>query len=185
MRAGLKGALCALLASTALPAWAADVASPNGRTVVTLDVDGDGVPFYRVVRDGKPLIADSDLGFLFTDAQPMRRNFKVESETRAAHDDTWEQPWGERRFVRDHHNELAVTFREGRQNSNRALTVRMRVFDDGIGFRYEFPDSDVMPVANIAEELTELIQKQRAFSSNAKIITTADEMLDETVRLKR
>ena len=155
MRAGLKGALCALLASSALPAWAADVASPDGRTVVTLDVDGGGVPFYRVVRDGKTLIDDSDLGFLFTDAQPMRRNFEVESETRAAHDATWEQPWGERRFVRDHHNELAVTFREGRQNSNRALTVRMRVFDDGIGFRYEFPDSEVMPVANIAEELTE------------------------------
>ena len=56
MRAGLKGALCALLASSALPAWAADVASPDGRTVVTLDVDGGGVPFYRVVRDGKTLI---------------------------------------------------------------------------------------------------------------------------------
>ncbi|QQN75849.1 glycoside hydrolase family 97 protein [Croceicoccus sp. YJ47] len=155
MRAALKAAVGVLLASSAVPAFAGDVTSPDGRTVVTLDVDGDGVAFYRVTRDGKPLIADSDLGFLFTDAEPMRRNFTVEAETRATHDENWEQPWGERRFVRDHHNELSVTFREARDTSTRALTVRMRVFDDGIGFRYEFPESADMPVANIAEELTE------------------------------
>ena len=155
MRRALGCSLAALLGTTALPAFAADVASPDGRTVVTLDVDGDGVPFYRVTRDGEALIAESDLGFIFTDAEPMRRNFQVETETRASHDDTWEQPWGERRFVRDHHNELSVTFREARETSKRALTVRMRVFDDGIGFRYEFPESAEMPVARIAEELTE------------------------------
>nr|WP_239805705.1 glycoside hydrolase family 97 protein [Croceicoccus hydrothermalis] len=155
MRVAIRAAVGMLLASSAVPAFAGDVSSPDGRTVVTLDVDGDGVAFYRVTRDGKPLIADSDLGFLFTDAEPMRRNFTIQSEGRATHDETWEQPWGERRFVRDHHNELSVTFREARETSTRALTVRMRVFDDGIGFRYEFPESAEMPVANIAEELTE------------------------------
>ena len=125
MRRALGCSLAALLGTTALPALAADVASPDGRTVVTLDVDGDGVPFYRVTRDGEALIAESDLGFIFTDAEPMRRNFQVETETRASHDDTWEQPWGERRFVRDHHNELSVTFREARETSTGNLCGTM------------------------------------------------------------
>ncbi|NVD44937.1 glycoside hydrolase family 97 protein [Qipengyuania atrilutea] len=137
-------------------ALAGTVSSPDGSLTVELSSAG-GVPFYRVERNGKEVIAHSTLGFLFTDAQPMRRNFVIENETTTTHDDTWEQPWGERRFVRDHHNELAVTFREVREDSKRALTVRMRVFDDGVGFRYEFPETDAMPVANIAEELTEFV----------------------------
>ena len=151
----MRAAIAALLASTALPLAATDVTSPDGRIVATLDVDNDGVPVYSVSRDGKEIISESDLGFLFSDAEPMRRNFVIENETRATHDDTWEQPWGERRFVRDNHNELAITFRENRDTSKRALTVRMRVFDDGVGFRYEFPDNETMPTARITEELTE------------------------------
>ncbi|WP_379545906.1 glycoside hydrolase family 97 protein [Qipengyuania sp. DSG2-2] len=149
--------LLASIALTALatPLAAAEVSSPDGRLVVEMDVDGGGVPFYRVLRDGEEVIAESDLGFTFSDAQTMRRNFVVESEARASHDGTWEQPWGERRFVRDNHNELSVTFRESRDNSDRSLTVRMRVFDDGIGFRYELPENPAQPVYNIAEELTE------------------------------
>ena len=153
----IRLALAGLLAGTAMPLMAAEVASPDGRIVAELDVDNDGVPFYRVTVDGEEIIAESDLGFTFADAEPMRRNFVVEAESTASHDDTWEQPWGERRFVRDHHNELAVTFRETREASTRAITVRMRVFDDGIGFRYEFPDSAEMPVARITEELTEFV----------------------------
>ncbi|WBY16284.1 glycoside hydrolase family 97 protein [Erythrobacteraceae bacterium WH01K] len=143
------------LGALAAPLAAAEVASPDGRIVAEMDVDGDGVPFYRVTRDGKEIIAESDLGFTFSDAEMMRRNFVVESEARDSHDGTWEQPWGERRFVRDHHNELAVTFRETRNTADRALTVRMRVFDDGVGFRYEFPDDPDQPVWNITNELTE------------------------------
>ena len=140
-----------------MPAAAAEIASPDGSIVAELDVDNEGRPFYRVTRDGKEVIAQSGLGFLFTDAEPMRRNFVIENETRETQDETWEQPWGERQFVRDHHNELAVTFRETRDDSKRALTVRMRVFDDGIGFRYEFPEGEVQPTTRIAEELTEFV----------------------------
>jgi len=153
----IRLAVAGLLASSAMPLMAAEVASPDGRIVAELDVDNDGVPFYRVTLDGEEVIAESDLGFTFADAEPMRRNFAIEAESTASHDDTWEQPWGERRFVRDNHNELAVTFRETRETSTRAITVRMRVFDDGIGFRYEFPESDEMPVARITEELTEFV----------------------------
>ena len=140
-----------------MPAIAEDVSSPDGRIVATLDVDNDGVPFYTVARDGAELIGKSQLGFTLTDAETLRRNFVVENAVTASHDDTWEQPWGERRFVHDRHNELAVTFRENRDTSKRALTVRMRVFDDGVGFRYEFPDNPDQPVTRIAEELTEFV----------------------------
>lgn len=150
--------LLAAVSSLALatPLAAAEVSSPDGRITVELDVDGDGVPFYRVERDGKEIIAESDLGFLFTDEEPMRRNFVIESEAKSSADSTWEQPWGERRFVRDNHNELLITFRENRETVKRALTVRMRVFDDGIGFRYEF-DRPADQVTNIADEQTEFV----------------------------
>lgn len=130
------------------------VKSPDGRITVTLDSDGEGIPYYEVARDGKPLIAKSNLGFNFTDDDPMRRNFEVVAQKVASVDTTWEQPWGERQFVSDKHNELALTFAE-KDGTPRQITVRLRVFDDGIGFRYEFPEQDHFSTARIAEELTE------------------------------
>lgn len=145
------------LAATFLPAAVAQaetVSSPDGRTVVTLDTDGEGIPFYEVARDGTAVIAKSTLGFTFTDADPMRRNFEVIAATTDEIDTRWEQPWGERQWVADKHNEIALTFRQ-KDEIARQVTVRLRVFDDGLGFRYEFPDSDTQPVRRIAEELTE------------------------------
>ncbi|MBH5322006.1 glycoside hydrolase family 97 protein [Aurantiacibacter sediminis] len=144
--------LIALLLPAA--ALAGTVTSPDGRIVATLDANGEGVPTYSVSFDGEAIIDPSTIGFTFTDADPMRRGFTVVSETTNSHDDIWEQPWGERRFIRDHHNELAVTFRQGDDNA-REMTVRMRAFNDGVGFRIEFPEQASMPVANIADELTE------------------------------
>src|SRR5205085_5497456 len=69
-------------------------------------------------------------------------------------DDTWEQPWGERRFVRNHYNELRVSFTETSELKRR-LDVVFRVYDDGIGFRYEFPEQPNLTTVNIAEEVTE------------------------------
>ena len=114
------------LASFAAPVAAETVTSPDGRISVELDADGEGIPFYSVTRDGKPIIAKSNLGFNFIDADPMRRNFAVVASTTASADDTWEQPWGESRFVRDHHNELALTFEE-KDDTPRQITVRLPV----------------------------------------------------------
>ena len=146
-------AFVALLVA-AVPAQAATVSSPDGRIVVTLDVTGEGVPYYSVTRDGKPVIDQSDLGFNFTDSPPMRRDFKIIGETTATADTRWEQPWGEKRFIRDNHHELAMTLQQGDPGARRMM-VRVRVFDDGVGFRYEFPDQPNLKTANIAEELTE------------------------------
>ena len=135
-------------------AYAETVTSPDGRITVTLDADGEGIPYYSVERDGKMLIAKSNLGFNFTDDDPMRRNFAVRSDARASVNTQWEQPWGERQFVADTHNELSLTFAE-KDDTPRELIVRMRVFNDGIGFRYEFPEQKHFTTAKIAEELTE------------------------------
>ncbi|MBL8657353.1 MAG: glycoside hydrolase family 97 protein [Altererythrobacter sp.] len=151
-RAGLLAALlCA--GSPQAAAWAATVASPDGRIVVTVDADNEGIPFYEVSLVGKPLIARSQIAFNFTDEDPLRRGLKVEGEKRAQTDTRWEQPWGERQWVADKHNELAITFVENRADPRR-VTVRFRVFDDGVGFRTEFPQR-AKPETRIAEELTE------------------------------
>ena len=149
-------AICGSLALPTVALHAETVASPDGHIVVTLDADGEGVPFYEVTRAGKPLIARSQIAFNFTDEDPLRRGLKIESIARGEADSQWEQPWGERRFVRDRHNELAVTFVETRADPRR-FTVRFRVFDDGVGFRSEFPGRATKPETRIAEELTEFV----------------------------
>lgn len=144
-----------LLATCAMPLAAQErIASPDGRIVVTLNTDGDGVPFYEVARDNKPLLGKSQLGFLLTDADPMRRNFALAGAKRTNASSRWETSWGERRFVTDRHNQMTVTFRE-KTPTARTLTVTFRVFDNGVGFRYEFPNVAANAVTNIGEELTE------------------------------
>ena len=149
--------LALLLSAALLPLSAAQaetVASPDGRIKVTLDADGEGIPYYEVTRDGVPIITKSQIGFNFTDADPMRRNFEVVAFREQASNSTWEQPWGEQQWVIDSHNELTLTFRQ-KDEAAREITVRLRVFDDGIGFRTEFPDNPEQRFYNIADELTE------------------------------
>jgi alpha-glucosidase len=132
----------------------ARVASPDGRNVVELALDHDGRLAYRVARDGKPVLADSRLGFLLRNGRQLLRNLRLESQSSGASDSTWEQPWGERRVVRDHYNELRADFVEA-DHDHRRFGLVFRAFDDGIGFRYEFPKQARLDVVEIADELTE------------------------------
>jgi alpha-glucosidase len=156
----MRAAIAALLLWLALPA-AAEVLSPlptaasPGKVVeVAVTLDYAGRPGYTVAYRGKPLIEDSRLGFLLADAPKLERSFKVESSATRSFDETWEQPWGERRLVRNRYNELRVRLRETR-SPFRALDVLFRLYDDGLGFRYEFPDQPALTQVNIADELTE------------------------------
>ena len=148
----------ALIAFTSIgaaqAATVAEVASPDGRTRVEVDVSGEGRLAYRVARDGKPLIGDSRLGFLLRNGRQFLRGLELQDKATRSADDTWEQPWGERRFVRDRYNELRAQFVE-RDHDRRRLDVVFRVFDDGVGFRYEFPKQPALDEVQIAEELTE------------------------------
>ncbi len=149
--------ILSLLATFASPALAtpfATASSPDGSISISFEGDGDGHAIYSISRKGKPLIAASRLGFLLSDSYAMVRDFAFVDAAKSSGDDIWEQPWGERRFVRNHYNELLVRFQQ-KSRLKRMMAVRVRLFDDGVGFRYEIPDQPNLKVMNIAEELTE------------------------------
>ncbi len=132
----------------------AGISSPDGSLSVEVTTDNDGRPSYTVLRGGKPVIAPSRLGFIFLDAPKFERNFAIADRKASAFDETWEQPWGERRSIRNHYNELRVTLTE-KNALKRSLDAVFRVYDDGLGFRYEFPDQAALKQVKISQELTE------------------------------
>ncbi|MDQ8756786.1 glycoside hydrolase family 97 protein [Sphingosinicella sp. LHD-64] len=146
--------LTLLLAAPASAETVARIASPGGVLSAELQLDPEGRPSYSVQRLGREIIAPSRLGFLLLNAPKLERNFALDSQSTRSFDETWEQPWGERRFVRNHYNELRVRFTE-RTGLARSLDVVFRVFDDGIGFRYEFPEQPNLANVEIQDELTE------------------------------
>ena len=143
-----------LLAAPAHAETVAKVASPDGRLQVELDLNAEGRLAYRVLRDGQPLVADSRLGLIFGNGRQFLRNLKLDDTKRRSFDETWEQPWGERRFVRNQFNELRATFVET-DRDRRRFDMVFRAFDDGIGFRYEVPRQPALEKAVIQQELTE------------------------------
>jgi alpha-glucosidase len=128
--------------------------SPDGVLAVEVTVNGEGRADYSVTRLGRTVIAPSRLGFLLTDSPKLERNFIVTADAPTSHDDTWEQPWGERRFIRNRYTQLRVHLTE-RSAPNRRLDVVFRLYDDGLGFRYEVPEQANLAAVNIAAELTE------------------------------
>lgn len=154
-------ALSALLATAPAACQApGQVASPDGRTVVTVETT-DGGLFYRIDRDGAPLVLPSRLGFALRGAPDLRDGLSIAGTNRASVDETWEQPWGQVRTVRDHHNELRVAVEET-SAPGRRFEVVVRVFDDGVGLRYVVPDQPGLAEVVVDDELTEF-----AFAENA------------------
>jgi alpha-glucosidase len=130
------------------------VASPDKAIEVAITTDNDGRPSYAVSRRGKPVIAPSRLGLMFTDVPKFERNLVAGKPARSKFDKTWEQPWGERRSIRNRYNQLRLTFTE-KTGPKRRFDVVFRVYDDGVGFRYELPAQPGLQKVNIGEELTE------------------------------
>jgi alpha-glucosidase len=131
----------------------ATVASPDSKNVVTVSIDS-GTLHYALRRGGANVLMPSALGFEFRNAPRLKDNLRLVNVARATHDETWTQPWGEVRQVRDHHNELRVTVEESRAPGRRFVAV-FRVFNDGVGLRYELPAQDALKQFEIMEELTE------------------------------
>jgi alpha-glucosidase len=129
------------------------VGSPDGRTSVTVEVR-EGRLAYSLSRDARPLILPSLLGFELRGARPLRDGLRITDTTRQSHDEWWTQPWGEVARVRDHYNEIAVTVEETTSRPRR-FTLRVRAFDDGVGFRYELPQQPGLGEFVITDELTE------------------------------
>lgn len=158
-----RPALAALLACAAalpaLPATAATLAridSPGQVLSVTLESQHEDRLAYRIEHKGTPVIAPSRLGFVLGDGR-LERNLELLDHSSHSVDQTWEQPWGERRLTRNHYNELRARFAEkpvDARQPGRRIDVVFRVYDDGVGFRYEFPEPAGTEV-RIRQELTE------------------------------
>ena len=149
--------LFGLLLSSCFCAHAETVArveSPGHVLAAELQLD-EGRLSYRVTRFGEAVINPSRMGFLLRGGK-LERDLALTTQATRGSDDTWEQPWGESRFVRNHYNELRARFTET-TGLKRAIDVVFRVYDDGVGFRYEFPDQPQLKDVIIDDELTEFV----------------------------
>ncbi len=129
------------------------VTSPDGHISVTAGVKG-GKPFYQVTRDGEPIINTSYLGFELNTGS-LKDGFKVVSRARSSKNETWTQVWGEDKDVVNHYNELRLGLKQSKGLKLR-LDVVFRVFNDGVGFRYEFPKQAGLTDFQIMDELTQV-----------------------------
>jgi len=129
------------------------VASPDGNVVVTFSLK-DGQPFYSIQKGEEVIMKPSRLGFSLSNGDSLGINMKIIKTSTASLDETWGQPWGEEDSVRNHYNELKIELQEN-SGKNRLLTIVFRAFDDGIGFRYEFPEQKNLKKFEITDELTE------------------------------
>jgi hypothetical protein len=130
------------------------VTSPDRRIAVQLELDRSGRPLYRVAHNGRPLVANSALGFQFQNAPPLSRGLEVRRVKRDRYDAVWRPVWGEYKTIRNHYNSLTLDLRE-RAKPRRELQLEFRVFDDGVGFRYVFPRQHGMNAFAITSEDTE------------------------------
>ena len=129
------------------------VHSPGGTLTLTFTLV-DGVPTYAVQREGRDVVLPSRLGFAFRGAPPLDGNMTVLDHTSRAFDETWTQPWGEVKEIRNHYNELRVDLVETTWPA-RQMAVVFRVYDDGVGFRYELPAQPQLDAFEIVDEQTE------------------------------
>lgn len=145
------GLMSALLTTT--ECRAADVVtSPDGKISLTATVKS-GKPFYSVTRGNETIISNSALGFAL-DGNTLCDGFKIVRKTRDSRNETWEQPWGEERIVKNNYNELKLCLQESK-GQKRLMNIVFRVFNDGVGFRYEFPKQPNLKDFKIMDELTE------------------------------
>lgn len=141
--------LAALLTPFSLLATSLSVTSPDGNIELTLD---DTALTYQVQFNDQQVIAPSALGFRFLQLPALGNGYKITSHSRNSVNQSWQQPWGERATVVDQHNELAVTLKHPERQQ--PFTLRFKLFNDGLGFRYEVPNQGVAKL-DIIDELTE------------------------------
>ena len=130
------------------------IKSPNGEIAVEFDLTADGNPFYKVEFKNETIIDSSFLGFEFKDADKLSANLELVKTESTSFNETWQMPWGEQIDVVNNYNELKVELKETVE-PNRKVNIVFKVYDDGLGFRYEFPEQDNWTEALITEENTE------------------------------
>ena len=128
--------------------------SPNGGLVAMFALQSDGTPTYSLTYSGKQVIKPSKLGLeLKKDSLSLVSGFETVKIDTSSFDETWKPVWGEVASIRNHYHEMAVTLRQ--KATDRQLVLRFRLFDDGLGFRYEFPEQKNLTYFTIKEERTQ------------------------------
>ena len=133
---------------------AQELKSPNGQFSMAFSLLQDGTPAYELSYKNKSIIKSSKLGFeLKNDKYSLLNGFVITNSKTATFDETWKPVWGEVAQIRNHYNELAITLNQ--KLTDRILVLRFRLFDDGLGFRYEFPEQKNLVYFVIKEEKTQ------------------------------
>lgn len=146
----------ALLSASASLGATEVLTSPDGRLQLSFDLTADGTPTYKMDYNNKPVIATSRLGLELKNQKSLLDGFKMERVSRSSFDETWQPVWGEQSSIRNHYNEMAVCLSQPDDNGHlRKMIVRFRLYDDGVGFRYEWPAQDNFTYFTIKEERTE------------------------------
>lgn len=127
--------------------------SPDGNVVLSFSLKADGTPTYKMTYKGKPVINESTLGFTLKKDEPLTNHFKVVSDSKSTFKETWKPVWGEEKEILNHYNELLVQLKQDK--TNRLMNIRFRVYNEGVGFRYEFPTQKELTYFVIAEENTQ------------------------------
>ena len=149
----MKKILTLLLSLASLTTTAETLTSPSGNVALDFRLIDNGVPCYSMNYNGEEVIKPSMLGIAMKDHTELWDCFEIEKTETSTFDETWTPVWGEETSIRNHYNELYVLLRQ--TTSNRRMALRFRVFDDGVGFRYEWPEQRELAYFVIKEELTE------------------------------
>ena len=146
----------ALLIASALSMGAVETLnSPDGKLSVNFDLTADGTPTYNLVYNGKEVVATSRLGLELKKGKSLLNDFSLVRTTRSYFDETWEPVWGETATIRNNYNEMAVRLSQPFDGKMREMIIRFRLYNDGVGFRYEWPEQKDFTYFVIKEERTE------------------------------
>ena len=130
------------------------VNSPNDSNSIEFSLTASGQPMYIVKHKNKVVIDTSLMSFDFKDLPSLKDNFKIVSMSTGSADETWPMPWGEQLEVRNNYNEMIVNLEE-KTAEKRLLNIHFKVYNDGVGFRYEFPEQPNLDEILITDENTE------------------------------
>ncbi|QYA24740.1 glycoside hydrolase family 97 protein [Gramella sp. MT6] len=134
-------------------AIAQSLESPNGELEMQFSIKEDGTPVYSLTYKGKEVIKPSKLGLELKDEEDLLSGFSISETEESTFDQTWEPVWGEQKEIRNHYNQLKVHLVQ--DNTDRELTMNFRLFNEGLGFRYEFPEQENLTYFIIEEERTQ------------------------------
>ncbi|MBO6096891.1 MAG: glycoside hydrolase family 97 protein [Bacteroidales bacterium] len=126
--------------------------SPDGKLALTVGLTAQGTPVYSLDREGAAVIRPSRLGYKLLNGPDLSQGFTLVGSATDTFDETWTPVWGEEAEIRNHYNELLVCLKK---EDGVAMNIRFRLYDDGLGFRYEFPMENKLTYFKVADELTE------------------------------